>query len=81
MTMTKVAKYTPPAACEHEPTMVLGEWMCVLCGQYVPGPEKPNEPEVREPEWVRRAKAHDLPTKDYSGLSMAPGEWQELYGR
>jgi hypothetical protein len=75
MTIQRVARFVPPAACQHEATMVNGQWVCVICGAYVP-PTMPNEP-----EWVRRAHAHTLPTKDMSGLSMAPGEWQEMYGR
>jgi hypothetical protein len=75
MAIQRVARFVPPVACRHEGTTRLasGALACVECGYEWPAP--------KEPEWVKRARAHTLPTKDYSGLSMAPGEWQELFGR
>ena len=61
MTTQRVATFVPPAVCRHEATFVGGQWVCVMCGAYVPP-----QPKTQGPEWVRRAQAHELPTKDWS---------------
>jgi hypothetical protein len=73
MAIQRVARFVAPTACRHEATTRLasGALVCIECGYEWPAP--------KDPERMKRAHAHTLPTKDYAG--WAPGELAEAFGR